>query len=257
MKMSYASDCRSRDNADWGRHHQAMHDRRRKSTSALMESLRTSDVSWGLGESIRTTRLAEINTPTNREKRWVWYLQHSEVLPVVSALGPKPTLVGTLRIGLDYPARIQFRMPAPAPLTAVPLMVDNELVKADLDEVMFVRRCAGGNTYWWEVGASLVELALVPGFEFVNGLYKDEEANWVHIQDGVPYLAGSAGSLVVSCRRCGVEQMMGARAWFINERQPDLIDCSNCNRPGTIEPVRMDELHDRWLPFWKLVDGPY
>jgi len=257
MKMSYASDCRSRDNADWGRHHQAMNDRRRESTNAFMENLRASDVSWGMGESIRKARLAEINALTIREKRWVRYLQHSEVLPVVSVLGPKPTLVGTMRVGPDYLDRIQFRMPATPSMTAVLPEITDDPVMADNEEVTFVRRYAGGNTYWWEVGASLVELALVAGFEFVNGLYQDDEANWVHIQDGVPYLAGSGGSLIVSCRRCGVEQMMGARAWFINERQSDLIDCSSCNRPGTIEPIRMDELHDRWLPFWKLVDGPY
>lgn len=261
MKMAYASDCRSRDNADWGRHHKMMVDRRRESIHLLMESLRTSDVSWSVGESIRTIHLSEINTTTDKENQRAGYLQHSEVIPVVTTLGPKPTLVGTLRIRPDYLVRDQFRMLAPSPVSSV--LPDSGTIEGSSESstpeelVMFVRRRIGANTYQWEIEVSLLELVLVSGFEFVNGLYKDDDANWVHIQDGVPYLAGSAGSLVVSCRRCGVEQMMKAKAWFITVGNTHISYCTACNKREALEPVRMDELHNRWLPFWKLVDGPY
>ena len=260
MKMAYGSVCRSRDHADWARHNRGITGRQREQTHELVTRLNAFDMVWCVGERIRKSRMAEINTPTVEEQRESTRLQATEVLPVVSVIGPKPALVGTVRTNCEFLNRPQFRLAAMESITTVFADSDNMPPSmATFEAVTFIRRLVASDTYQWEVGVDLITLAMVGDFEFVNGLYKDDEDNWVHIQDGVRYLAGSAGSLVISCRRCGVEQMMNARSWFINAggRLPGIEYCTNCDRSETLEPVRMDELYDRWLPFWRLVDGPY
>ena len=75
--------------------------------------------------------------------------------------------------------------------------------------------------------------------------------------DGVAYLLGSAGSLVLCCPQCGEEHFREPRNYFgkppIGEKS--WHRCFSCPACTQMEPIRIDELEIRWKPFWKAIDG--
>lgn len=63
--------------------------------------------------------------------------------------------------------------------------------------------------------------------------------------EGVEYLSGTAGSLIVACPKCAEEHFRNPYDYFAH---PEWHKCS-CKTQ--MEPIRMDELEARWKPFWK------
>ena len=84
--------------------------------------------------------------------------------------------------------------------------------------------------------------------------------------EGVKYLRGSAGSLILACPKCGEEHFRDPDSymWSAEEREANdelknrgLGKCEfdKCYTCGTrMEPVRIDELQTRWIPFWESID---
>jgi len=75
--------------------------------------------------------------------------------------------------------------------------------------------------------------------------------------DGIQYLRGSAGSLILACPSCGEEHFRDPYDYF-GPRKCRFDKCYTCRTQ--MEPIRMDELETRWYPFWKslgweIVDG--
>ena len=69
--------------------------------------------------------------------------------------------------------------------------------------------------------------------------------------DGVAYLLGSAGSLILACHKCGEEHFREPSNYFGPKPSGDPAwhKCFSC---GTqMEPIRIDELDSRWRPFWR------
>jgi hypothetical protein len=85
---------------------------------------------------------------------------------------------------------------------------------------------------------------------------------------GVEYLLGSAGSLILACQKCGDLRCRTPEnyfwslvplhmAWIEQGKKnywgdPSWHKCYTC---GTqMEPIRADELESRWKPFWDSLD---
>ena len=65
--------------------------------------------------------------------------------------------------------------------------------------------------------------------------------------DGVEYLLGSAGSLILACSKCGEEHFRDSNDYF---RHP--LNCEQCFAcHNDMAPIRMDELETVWKPFWR------
>jgi len=71
--------------------------------------------------------------------------------------------------------------------------------------------------------------------------------------NGVEYLLGSAGSLILACPKCGEEHFRDPDNYaFFRERGGGVQNFDNCFSCRTrMEPIRMDELESRWKPFWR------
>lgn len=63
--------------------------------------------------------------------------------------------------------------------------------------------------------------------------------------DGVEYLCGTAGSLIVACTVCGEEHFRDFH-YFYN---PDWYQCFSGH--GQLVPIRMDELESKWYQLWE------
>lgn len=82
---------------------------------------------------------------------------------------------------------------------------------------------------------------------------------------GVKYLLGSAGSLILACPKCGEEHfrepenyfwslVLRNEAWLDKGQKnywgdPSWHKCMTCKTQ--MEPIRTDELESRWKPFWR------
>ena len=82
---------------------------------------------------------------------------------------------------------------------------------------------------------------------------------------GVQYLLGSAGSLILACPKCGEEHFRDPDNYFwglVPENKdwiargqknywgdPSWHKCITCE--AQMEPIRIDELESRWKPFWR------
>ena len=83
---------------------------------------------------------------------------------------------------------------------------------------------------------------------------------------GVEYLRGSAGSLVLTCPKCGEEHFREPEnyfwslypknaAWLARGQRnywgaPEWHKCMSCEPEVQMEPIKTDELDTRWIPFW-------
>jgi hypothetical protein len=86
--------------------------------------------------------------------------------------------------------------------------------------------------------------------------------------DGVKYLCGVAGSLILACPKCGEEHFRTPENyfWSLVPSNKALIDSGHKNLWGApewhictscrtqMEPIRIDELETRWRPFWASLD---
>jgi len=68
---------------------------------------------------------------------------------------------------------------------------------------------------------------------------------------GVEYLKGTAGSTIMACSKCGEEHFREATDVFREHEglTPCTENCFTCHTQ--MEPIRMDELKNRWYPFWR------
>ena len=68
--------------------------------------------------------------------------------------------------------------------------------------------------------------------------------------EGVEYLLGSAGSLIVACPKCGEEHFREARNYFGPEPlgNPSWHKCFECG--SQMEPIAIRDL-SRWRRFWR------
>ena len=82
--------------------------------------------------------------------------------------------------------------------------------------------------------------------------------------NGVAYLLGTAGSLILACPKCGEEHFRPSenyfwglvpenKAWIERGQKnywgdPSWHKCGTCRTQ--MEPIRVDELESRWKPFW-------
>ena len=64
------------------------------------------------------------------------------------------------------------------------------------------------------------------------------------IHNGIAYLVGTAGSLIIECPTCGVDHFRCPDDYF---RNPSWHNCFNCQVP--MNPIRMYELN-KWKRFW-------
>jgi len=69
------------------------------------------------------------------------------------------------------------------------------------------------------------------------------------VNNGVEYLVGTAGSLILCCPKCGEEHFRAPENYFDH---PSWHRCYTCKTQ--MEPVRIDELKSRWRPFWKSLE---
>ncbi len=81
--------------------------------------------------------------------------------------------------------------------------------------------------------------------------------------NGTKYLCGSAGSLILACSTCGEEHFRdpGSYMWTDEQREANRElqkrgvgkhEFDKCHRCQTrMEPIRLDEIETRWVPFWK------
>lgn len=83
--------------------------------------------------------------------------------------------------------------------------------------------------------------------------------------DGVEYLRGSAGSLILACPTCGQEHFRDPMNyfWSLVPKNKEWMDRGQTNYWGDpswhkcfecktqMEPIRADELEGRWKPFWR------
>lgn len=80
--------------------------------------------------------------------------------------------------------------------------------------------------------------------------------------DGVEYLAGSEGSMIWACPKCGGEIFQDAADHVPREKGGRGFQTPKCWGRGwgrgdaapcgtTMERIRMDELETRWKPFWR------
>ena len=83
---------------------------------------------------------------------------------------------------------------------------------------------------------------------------------------GVEYLRGSAGGLILACPKCGYEHFREPvnYFWSLVPENKELLDrwpesswrgCPSWHKCWMcltqMEPIRMDELENRWKPFWR------
>lgn len=84
---------------------------------------------------------------------------------------------------------------------------------------------------------------------------------------GVEYLLGSQGSLILACPQCGREYFRETENyfWSLDPKNRERIErgqknywgdpswhvCISCDNDPQMEPIRMDELESRWKPFWR------
>lgn len=69
--------------------------------------------------------------------------------------------------------------------------------------------------------------------------------------NGVAYLCGSAGSLILSCPRCGRDRFRDPLTYWHHPPEWE-----RCFKDGTVlEPVRVDEVESRWLAIWSKDEG--
>lgn len=68
------------------------------------------------------------------------------------------------------------------------------------------------------------------------------------IHEGTAYLAGTAGSLILSCRVCGRDSFRAAFDYF---SRPEAQEETCPNGHGRKEPVRIDDLDTVWRPIWR------
>lgn len=67
--------------------------------------------------------------------------------------------------------------------------------------------------------------------------------------DQVAYLLGTSGSLILACSKCGEEHFRSKSDYWFRKEPIKWEKCFTC---GTqMEPIRMDELENRWKPFWR------
>lgn len=71
-----------------------------------------------------------------------------------------------------------------------------------------------------------------------------------HTNDGIQYLLGSAGSLILACPKCGDEIFSRPEQYFIGDDVTAKMKCFSC-RLALLEPINMTELETRWKPFWQ------
>ena len=67
------------------------------------------------------------------------------------------------------------------------------------------------------------------------------------VVEGVRYLLGAAGSLVLGCPKCGEEHFRDADNYFSH---PEWHTCMTCPYEQRMEPVKVDEIETRWRPIW-------
>lgn len=259
INFTRTKECDARQLADENRFHLNLSKRRGEQTQSLLLELEASDLPWRDGENIRKQRMSEIQALNKGEEERQKYLYKSQVV-AVERLG---IIVGTLRFSIaggyiENCKALTFRVERNPYCFAAIQHDDPSLISEtiEIEHVNFVAVAFVTGEYGFEVADSLETLEKVEGFEFVNGLYMDHEQNWVYIHDGERYLATNHGSVVVSCPRCGKDKWVDPKATnFHGEDNRNL--CDNHVEPFIpMLPVRMDDLSDRWMPFWRLVDGP-
>lgn len=89
---------------------------------------------------------------------------------------------------------------------------------------------------------------------------------------GVEYLLGSEGSLILACPKCGKQFFREPENyfWSLDPKNKAWLERGQINYWGDpswhicfcdtqMEPIRLDELETRWKPFWRslghLVEG--
>lgn len=67
--------------------------------------------------------------------------------------------------------------------------------------------------------------------------------------DGVKYLMGTAGSLIIACQKCAQEHFRDPVDYFAH---PDWHKCFTCRDPKQqMVPIKLDDLETKWKPFWR------
>lgn len=64
--------------------------------------------------------------------------------------------------------------------------------------------------------------------------------------EGVNYLAGSEGSLILGCRTCGRDRFRDPFVYFRNEHRD--MCWAPCDQE--MEPIRLDDIDTVWRPLW-------
>lgn len=255
-EFAFYHECEKRMMADYTRLETEKRVRVAGEISKLHEDLRASDVSWAKGESIRGSREVEIRRSTLDEERDRKYLDSTVVVPVVS-IDKADLLIGTIRTTREAAQDPRFRV-----------LVDRRdeigLVTAEspnrleiVETALFSRVIIAPDKIAFETDANLEQLDHVQGFQLCNGHYRDHLDRDVYVHEGEKYLAGSKGNLVASCVRCGFRKFVKPRVWFVNHasRLRQSCDaCRNLDRQSQLEIARMDQLEERWLPFWGVAD---
>ena len=69
----------------------------------------------------------------------------------------------------------------------------------------------------------------------------------IYTHEGVQYLAGTAGSLILACPKCGEEHFRDFHYFY----HPEWAVCFTCKPKQQMEPILISELESRWKPFWR------
>ena len=81
--------------------------------------------------------------------------------------------------------------------------------------------------------------------------------------NGIKYLLGTAGSLILACPQCGEEYFRNPSDYVWTNEQMEANPALKMRGLGKhefdicfacktrMEPIRLDELESRWKPFWK------
>lgn len=68
--------------------------------------------------------------------------------------------------------------------------------------------------------------------------------------EGVKYLAGSAGSLILCCDKCGEEHFRDVDNYFLHTEWHKCMTCRN-----QMQPVKEKEMFKKWYPIWMDSEG--
>lgn len=76
------------------------------------------------------------------------------------------------------------------------------------------------------------------------------------IFDGVEYLAGTAGSLILSCPIGGDDRFRDGHDYFLRGSKGAGNEMCFCCEPSVrMEPVKIADLEAKWHPLWKAIDS--